>query len=334
MGIGRRRLGFVVVAVIALAAALGWYLLQAPREVAVARVTSGPAIELVYATGFIEAERPVTVSSRITAPVIAVLVEEGDRVARGQPLVRLDASEQRALLAQAEAEERARSLAEQRITTLYRQGWVTKAAYDEAVAAGESARAALAAMRARLDQLTLRAGIDGIVLRREVEPGDLAMPGRALLELGDPARARVTATVDERDIARIRPGQRALLSTDALPERMIEGRVLDITPAGDPLQRAFRVRIGFDQPIDLPFGLTLEVNIVTEEREQAVLVPASALVGDNVWLVQGDRLVKRPVRVGIVGTEEVEIRAGLAVGDLIVTAPDSELDEGEQVTAR
>lgn len=332
--IGRRMMGVGLIAVIALAAALGWFLLQRPREVAVARVTSGPAAELVYATGFIEAEHPVTVSSRITAPVTQVLVAEGDRVARGQPLVRLDASEQLALLAQAEAEERARSLAEHRVTTLYRQGWVTRAAHDEAVAAGQGARAALAAVRARLDQLTLRAGIAGIVLRREVEPGDLAMPGRALLELGDPARARVTATVDERDIPRVRPGQRALLFSDALPDRMIEGRVLDITPAGDPLQRAFRVRIVFDQPVDLPFGLTLEVNIVTQERDEAVLAPASAIVADSAWLVRDGRVVRRPVTVGIGGTRQVEIQAGLDVGDLVVTAPAPDLEEGERVKAR
>ncbi|QIQ85705.1 efflux RND transporter periplasmic adaptor subunit [Erythrobacter sp.] len=318
----------------AIAAAAAWFLLNRPRELDVLPVTRGPAAEIVYATGFVEAEHPVSVSSRITAPVERVLVEEGERVTRGQPLVRLDASEQRALIEQARAEARARTLAEERITALHSKGWVTKAAHDEAVAAAASARALLAAGEARLDQLTLRSGIDGIVLRREVEPGDLAMPGRTLLELGDPAEARVSATVDERDITRVLTGQRALLSSSALGAKPIEGRVVEITPAGDPSQRAFRVRIAFDEAVSLPFGLTLEVNILTTRRNNAVLAPASAVADGAAWLVSDGRIMRRPVQVGIAGGEKVEILSGLAPGDLVVSDPPGDLVEGERVRQR
>ncbi len=324
----------MAVAVLAAAGAAAWALLDRPVAVTTAKATRGPAVELIYATGFVEPEHPVTVSSRILAPVVAVLADEGDAVARGQPLVRLDDSEQRALLDQARAEATARTLAETRTVTLFREGWVTKAARDEAVAAAASARAALDAVTARLDQMTVRAGIAGVVLKREVEPGDLASPGVPLFELGDPARALVNATVDERDIARVQPGQRALLSSDALPARTIAGHVAQITPGGDPTVRAFRVKIAVDDAVALPFGLTLEVNIVARRHLRALLVPAAALDGNAVWLVRGDRVERRPVRTGIAGTDRVEILSGLDDGATVVVAPPAGLADGDRVRVR
>lgn len=315
-----------------LLALAGWFFLGGRAiRVEAAAVERGPAAELVYATGFVEAERPATISARLTAPVVKVLVEEGQRVTRGQALVLLDDGEQRSLLAQAEAQASGATLAERRIVTLYGQGWVTRAQRDEAVASAHAARAAAAALREKLGHTIIRAGLSGVVLKREVEPGDLATPGQPLMELGDPATARVTATVDERDIPRVRVGQSALMSTDGLPGKVIRGRVSEITPGGDPAQRAFRVRIAFSEPADLPLGLTLEVNIVTEQRENALLVPASSYADGRVWVIANGRAARREVTAGIVGADKVEIRQGLAAGDTVIVNPPDGLEDGDRV---
>lgn len=319
-------------AVIAIAAGASWLLFdQRPITVHTVRAETGPAVELVYATGYVEPDHPVTVSSRVTAPVVSVLAEEGQAVTRGQPLATLDNSQQQALLAQAAAQARGRTLDETRTATLFAQGWVTRSARDAAVATAQAARAAEWAARAQLDQMTLNAGISGIVLKREVEPGDLATPGKELFQLGDPARARVTATVDERDITRVRPGQQALLSTDALPNTVVRGHIREITPGGDPGQRAFRVRIGLDGAISLPFGLTLEVNIVTRRHEHAVLVPAAAISEGRAWLVKDGRARQRQVRTGIAGADKVEVVSGLAAGDTVIVNPPADLKDGDRV---
>jgi len=329
---GRRKPPWIVAVLLALAALAGWRVYSGrPVEVHTARVGKGAATDLVYATGFVEPTHPVTVSARVTAPVMEVLVQEGQRVAVGQPLVRLDDAEQRGLLAQAEAQARGAALAERRITTLYGQGWVTRAARDEAVANGESTRAAVAALRARLGQMIVRAGIAGVVLKRDVEPGDLAAPGKALMQLGDPATARITATVDERDIPRVLPGQQALMSTDALPGKVVRGTVTAITPGGDPSQRAFRVRIGFDAATELPFGLTLEVNIVTARHDSALLVPATAVTDGAVWQVVDGKARRRKVTTGITGNDRVEVRNGLKAGDVVIVDPPDGLEEGDRV---
>ena len=327
----RKRLVLFVIA-FAISAGVGfWFVWQRPVSVTTAAVERGSAVELVYATGYVEPEHPVIVSSRATAPVAAVLVNEGDPVARGQPLVQLDDSEQHALLAQAAADAQGKTLAERRVTTLYAEGWVTRAARDEAVAAAKAARASSSALSARLDQMTVRAGISGVVLKREVEPGDLATPGKELLQLGDPASARITATVDERDIIRVHVGQVALLSADAFPGKVIRGRVYEITPGGDPTQRAFRVRIHVEDAISLPFGLTLEVNIVVNEHQKALLVPTGAVIAGRVWLVRDHRVQRRMVRTGITGTDKAEIASGLQAGDIVVVNPSAGLREGDRV---
>ena len=328
----RKSIVLSAILIVLVAAVAAWFLLGGSSEkVTVAKVARGPAVELVYATGFVDADHPVTVSSRLTAPVDAVLVREGDRVTQGQPLIRLDASEQRALLAQAQADAHARTLNERRVATLFEQGWVTSAANETARAGGQAARAQVSALKARLGQMTVRAGISGVVLKRDVEPGDLATPGKALLELGDPAQARVTATVDERDIVRVQVGQTALLSSDALPGKVIRGHVKEITPGGDPSQRAFRVRIGLTPDADLPFGLTLEVNIVTSEHENALLVPTSAVIDGHVWVVQNGRAEQREVRIGIEGTEKTEVLSGLKAGEPIIVHPPEGLEDGDRV---
>jgi RND family efflux transporter MFP subunit len=204
---------------------------------------------------------------------------------------------------------------------LYRRGWVTRASRDQVVAAAEAARAAEQAAAARVDQLTVRAGLDGVVLKSDVEPGDLASPGRDLMVLGDPGKIWVTATIDERDMPLLHVGQRALMRADAWPDRIIRGHVRELTPGGDPDQRAFRARIGIDEAAALPMGLTLEVNVVLRSVPRTILVPLDAVDGDLVWVVAGGRVHRRAVTTGIRGAENVEVLSGVRPGEVVVVDP-------------
>ena len=314
----------ILLAILGGGATFAWFRAGA-REVQAATVGTGPAVEFVYATGYVEPRRPVSVVARTTAPVSAVLVEEGDRVRRGQPLVLLDDGEQKMLVDQAAATRVRAVLDERRALTLFNQGWVARAARDGAVATAASARAGEAAARERLDQMVVRSGIDGVVLKRDVQPGDLAAPSRVLLRIGNIRDLWVTATVDERDIPRLAVGQRALLKSDAWPGKVIRGRLVELTPGGDPDQRAFRVRIVPDAGTALPIGLTFEVNITVREAQRAVLVPNAAVRDGAVWKVVGGRTVRQPVATGIAGADMTEVRAGLAPGDIVILDPPADL---------
>lgn len=308
-----------------------------PLPLAMERARTGEAADLVYATGYVEAQQPVSIGARITAPVARVLVEEGARVTRGQALVVLAADEQQALVDQARAQQQAAEVVERRNLALFREGWVTGAARDSAVTTADAARAASATARARLDQLVVRANTDGIVTRRDVYPGDLAVPGKVLIQLGDPARTRITATVDERDIARVAVGQSAFMSSDAWPGRVMHAHVAEVTPGGDPTTRAFRVRLLPDDAPDLPMGLTLEINIVTRQKRGAVLVSASAVAGTRdrpqVWVVADGRASPRAITRGTSGPQAVEVTSGLKPGEMVITSPPASLSPGTRVKA-
>ncbi|WP_010543929.1 efflux RND transporter periplasmic adaptor subunit [Sphingomonas elodea] len=325
-----RRIYWLVPVAIAGAGAGGLFWLRQPLAVVGTPVRIGPAADVVYATGFVEAREPVDVAARVTAPITQVLVEEGARVARGQPLARLEDGEQREAIAQLAAQARAAALDEQRTVAIFRRGFATAAARDRVVTTAEAARAAEAAARARLDQYVVRAGIAGVVLRRDAYPGALATPAKILFTLGDPARVRVTATVDERDIPRVLPGQRVAMTSDAYKGRVYRGRVTEITPAGDPNQRAFRVRVAPDGA-DLPMGLTLELNIETAVHPRALLVPAKAVREGRVWVAQTDRARRVAVQTGIEGGDMVEVRAGIAPGTCVLVDPPATLADGARV---
>lgn len=325
-------LGLAIGLGIVLASAALWWWRDRPLAVRLVSPGHGPAAELVYATGFIEPVAPVSISSRLTAPVARVLADEGERVRRGDPLLILDDRELRGSLAESQAQSTGATLAEARATTLYRQGWVTRAALDLAVANGRAARAATDSARARLDHAVIRASIDGIVTRRDVEPGDLATPGQVLMTIGDPSRVRITATVDERDIGRVAPGQTAWLSNDSWSGRQRRARVTTLTPGGDPTQRAFRVRLSPDGGA-LPIGMTVEVNIVTRQSDNALLLPASAITGSIAWISEAGRARPRRLRLGIVGSDKVEILGGLAATDRVVDRPPAGLAEGRRLRA-
>lgn len=328
------RLVWLLPLVLVAALAAGWRWMQQPLELSGTKARVGEAVEVVYATGFVEPRQPVEVASRVTAPIVEVLVEEGQRVVRGQPLARLDADEQRQAIAQLAAQTANAAAEERRTLPLVERGFATGAARDRVVTAARAARAAEAAARARLDQYVLRAGISGVVLRRDAYPGDLAAPNKTLFVLGDPALLRVTATVDERDIPRVRAGQRALMSSDAYPGRVFQGTVRDITPGGDPNQRAFRVRIFPDRPGELPVGLTLEVNIVNRTKPRALLVPSDAVSDGALWTVADGKAVRRKVRTGIEGGEWIELVGGLQAGACVLADPPEDLAEGRRVEAK
>ena len=310
----------------------GWSYVTRPLSLMAARATRGSIADVVYATGFVEPRRPVDVSSRVTAPVTAVLADEGDRIIKGQALVTLDAEDQRHSIAQLAADRLKAEQDEARAVALFKSGWIAKSARDAAVAAAQSARAAEASARAKLDQYTIRSGISGVVLRRDVEPGDLATASKTLFQVGDPKQLRITATVDERDIPLVRNGSTVLMSTEAYPGRVLRGTVYEITPAGDPEQRAFRVRIQPSTP--LPVGLTLEVNIMVSQREHALLVPPASIRSNAVWIVESGHIRRSPVQSGIRASNRTEIKSGLSEDACVVSDPPDTLKNGERVSAK
>ena len=317
-----------------LALAGAWVWRSLPPSVAVATATTGPAVQAVYATGNVEPVHWAKVGPAVRARITAVLVEEGARVTDGQPMARLDDREaqHRAEEAEARANFAQEDLA--RVRTLVARDVASRAALDRAEAEARAVRAVAEAAKRRLDDYIVRAPSAGLVLRRDAEVGEVVDTPAALFWIGEPKPLRITAEVDEEDIAQIREGQRALLRADAFAGQVLNARVTQITPKGDATRKAYRVRLALPEDTPLMIGMTVEANIVLRETATAVLIPPAAFRGDHVFVVQGEVARRRQVTVGVQGPRAVEIRQGIAAGDVVVLDPPQGLKDGQALRLR
>jgi RND family efflux transporter MFP subunit len=192
-------------------------------------------------------------------------------------------------------------------------------------------RAVAEAAQRRLDDYIVRAPSAGLVLRRDAEVGEVVDTPAALFWIGEPKPLRITAEVDEEDIAQIREGQRALLRADAFAGQVLTATVTQITPKGDATRKAYRVRLSLPDDTPLMIGMTVEANIVLRETANAVLIPPAALRGDHVFVAQGEVARRRQVSVGVQGPRAVEIRQGIAAGDIVVLDPPQSLKDGQAI---
>jgi HlyD family secretion protein len=174
--------------------------------------------------------------------------------------------------------------------------------------------------QARLAQTRILAPTAARVLARHVEPGQIVQAGKSLLSLALAGPTQLVAAVDERFLAQLQLGQRADVIADAFPQQRFSARVSALAPAIDPQRGAVEVRLDLEgaPPLFLREDLTVSVEVETGRREQALVLPLTALrEGDAVWVVDDGRLQSRPVRLGLRTLQSVEVLQGLAAGEQV-----------------
>lgn len=305
-----------------------------PPRVTLAEATTGPAIEAVYATGSVEPVQLARVGPALRGRLMAVLVEEGQRVTQGQVMARLDDREAHARLVELEARAAFAQEDLNRTRQLVARDIATRAQADRAESEARATRSAFEAQQRRLDDYAVRAPAAGVVLRRDAEIGEIVDTPAVLFQVGEIRPLRVTAEVDEEDIARVQPGQRALIRAEAFPGQALPATVATITPMGNSSRKAYRVRLALPDDTPLLIGMTVEANIVLREDPAAVLVPGSAVREGRVFLVQDGIARARPVRPGVQGPRMTEIREGLRPGERIILNPPAGLADGQGVHAQ
>jgi multidrug efflux system membrane fusion protein len=323
---------WTIVTAILAGATGGAYWLLRPTALVVTHPAYGPAVQAVYATGTVEPVIMMPIAPRIGARIVVLAVDEGAVVKAGQMLARLESDDVRNSIAQLEAQEDFARRDYQRDATLVGGGVIPRQTYDRAKSAWMAAKAAVAAARAQSSYMTLVAPNDGRIIRRDGEVGQFLPVNQPLFWLSCLSPLRITAEVDEEDIALVRTGQKVLIRADAFPGRIFAGHVQAVTPKGDPIARSYRVRITLDGASPLRIGMTTETNIVTSEKPHSLLVPTTAVSGNRVWTVRDGRLVQRAVATGVSGRDRTEIVRGIQPSDLVVVAPDTTLREGDRAT--
>jgi len=327
-----KRLPLILV-LLALAAGAGWFGWQRlqPPEVELAAPVRGPAVDAVYATGLVEPSLEIRIAPRAAGRIVELLADEGASVRAGQLLARLEDADLRASVAELESKVEYARAQFARSTELRRSALVSQDALDRSRTDLAAAQATLRRAREQAGYMRLTAPTAGRIIRRDGEIGEYVAVNQVLFYMAGPAPLRISADVDEEDVPRVARGQRVLIRVDAFPDKVFEGTVAEITPRGDPVARAYRVRIALTGEPPLQIGMSAETNIVIEQREGALLLPAAAVVDGHVWLVEQGRARRRAVTVGVRGPEKVEIRAGLAEDARVIATPPEGLEEGDRV---
>lgn len=333
MRFSRSILWVLILAIIGGAGFLGWRRFGATPEVAVVAVKRGSVAEVVYATGVVEPTRWAKVIAYQRKRIVDICDCEGRTVKAGDVLARLDDTEEKANLAELEARRALLKNDVDRVTGLYKLNAATKTALDQAITALREYDARVEARKQRLADLVLRAPIDGVVLKREGHIGDMAGTGvnDALFWVGKPKPLRIDADVNEEDMPRVKVGQKALLRHDGYPGQALEAEVGEITPKGDPQTKTFRVYLTLPDDTPLRIGMSVEANIVIAARENALVVPAEAILDGAVDRVSNGVVARAPVKTGVRGVRLVEILSGLDEGARVVSPARRDLKDGARV---
>ena len=303
-----------------------WWLL--PTRVQVVMPIHGPAVEAVYATGTVEPTVMFPVSPRISARIAEIKIDEGGFVKAGDVLAKLDDAESQANLNDLISQEALAKREFDRNSNLIERGAISQVEYDRARFGLRSATDAKKAAEARLSYLLLIAPSDGIVIRRDGEVGELIPINKPIYWLSGEEPLRISAEVDEEDIIQVKVGGKVLIRADALPGQELEGKVESVTPKGDAVARSFRVRISFSKESPLRIGMTAETNIIVKENLNALLVPNTSLLGNELWVLSNGTLHKNKVLVGAKGSEQTEIISGILEGEMVVVIPSPRFTEG------
>lgn len=303
--------------IVGLGGALLWFGLKNGGKETVHPVRS-TVVQAVYATGEVEPVHWAKIATQIPGKIEQVMVDEGAVVTQNQPLAKLDdsvecakASEYLARLGFLEKEKK-------RYESLAARDVASKRKYDSIVSEYDAMQAQLESQNEQVGRMMMRSPMDGVVLQRDVEPGETVTLTDTLFWVGAPSPLRITAEVDEEDIALVAVGQAVQIKADAFPDAVIDGEVAEITPKGDPVDKDFRVRIRLPEETPLMIGMTVEVNIIVQTIKDALVVPLSSVVDDTVWVKAGRKFRPRTVKTGIANEQQVQVLDGIGESDTIL----------------
>lgn len=322
---------------------------EAALSVRVQSVQRSQIASTASVVGTTEPFARATAAAQLMGRVVAANFDEGQRVSAGQVLVRLEDAALQAARGRAQAglgEARsARQLAEKtaaRLRNLFEQQAASQQMLDDAEtafaraeAAERAARQALVHAEVQLDYSAIAASIDGYVVKKFVQVGDMAAPGVPLFAIEQLDSLKVEVLLPES--RRVAAGERVQVEIAAL-DRRVDGRVLAQVQAADPRSRTFRAKIVIGNG-DGRIGSGMFARaLLPEAPRTALLVPSAALVRkgqlEGVYVVAEGRAQLRWLRLGDRRGDDFEVLSGLNEGDRVIVAPSADVRAGRLVEVR
>lgn len=307
---------------------------SAAVSVAIIERKALPSSEEVVGT--VRAKLRAAIEAKVSGRIEALLVAPGQIVKAGELIAQLDARELQAKLDQALAMReqatrdlsRARELMEKKITT--------QAEFDSVQARERVAVGSVKETETMLGYTKLVAPFHGIVTRKLADVGDLATPGKPIVEMEDPSALRFEADVPEALIGNVKLGAKLSVRVGALPTP-IEGVVVEMAPVADAASRTFLVKLDLPPIEAARSGQFGRVWVATGES-RTIRVPASAIVArgqmETVFVAAKDHAQLRIVRTGKRTHGEIELLSGITPGESIVIQGAEQLRDGQPITLK
>ena len=295
------------------------------------------------AVGTLRSRQGVMLRPEISGRVARLGFGDGQRVRRGQLLVQLDDTLQAAQMRQAEAQSGIARTNLERNRELLAQNFVSQSVVDQSAAVLEVALAQVALNKAQLERMKILAPFDGVAGIRSVNVGDYVKDGADLVNVEDTSQVWVDFRLPERYLAQLKPGQAVEVALDAMPGRNFRGQVDALDSQLDANGRSLLVRARLANPDGvLRSGMFARTRTLLAVRENALVVPEEALVpqGGKQFLIkvvdgpQGKVSQRMEARIGVRVPGKVEILAGVAEGETVVTAGQNRLLRGDGLPLR
>jgi membrane fusion protein (multidrug efflux system) len=304
--------------------------------VVTARPVRGEATATHSGTVNLEADAEAGVVAKVGGEITELLVEEGDFVEAGQVLARLDRDRLRLRMEQARAALNKLSQEYRRNVELHERGLVSEGAFAEMRYEVEALDAAYRLARLELAYADIVAPIDGVVAAREARVGNTVSAGDVVFRVADPQDLIAYLHVPQGDLAYYAPGMAARLALDALPGHDYSATITRISPRIDPVTGTFRVTLSVDsQGGELRPGMFARVEVVYAQRNDALLVPAAAVLAEDgdsaVYVVEDGVARRRTVDLGFSGPDEIEVVTGLAADETVIVVGQTAVQDGTPV---
>ena len=286
--------------------------------------------------GTVKAKLHASIEAKVSARIEKMLVAPGQTVTAGETLTQLDGREIQARLDQALALREQYGRDSERLRRLLTENAVSRQEFETVESRYHVATASVTEAETMLAYTKIVAPFDGVVTRKLADVGDLATPGRALLEIDDPKALRLEADVPEALIKRVQLGAKLAVHGASLDDTIV-GVVSEIAPVADPASRTFNVKL------DLPLGASLRAGqfarvTVPVSETKALTVPISSVVQrgqmELLFVAVNNRAQLRLVKTGKRIGEEVEVVSGVSSGETVVSEGASQLRDGQPIEAK
>ncbi len=305
--------------------------------VEVTTIKPGSISAFVLTTSSIETEEAVDIYPQVTGIAVRLLTEEGQYVRKGEVLLEVDEREYKLKEEAARVNYERQKNSHERSRSMFEKNLMSASEFEVANFNLEQARIEWEQAKLTLDYCQIKAPISGFISERTVKLGDRLLTSTKVYSIVNPDLLLVRIHLTEKDALRTRVGQVAKVLSEALPEQEFHGVVNRISPVVDPASGMVKVTIRVtDRQRLLKPGMFVNVQLITDTRADAVLVPKRAVIYDDnqqfVFVVRQDSLARRiPLKAGYSDRENIEALAGVGIGDTIIVVGHNAMKDSTRV---